>query len=501
MSRRPLLLLGLAGAGLFVAALDAYVVVTLLPAMTGDVGITIENFEQATPIVTGFLAGYVVAMPLLGAYSDARGRIPVYVACLAAFALGSVVTATAGLLSFAQLPWLVAGRFLQGLGGGGLVPLSLALAADLYRDRARTVALGSVAGLQEAGSVLGPIYGATITAAAAGLGGWRFVFWLNLPLSFLCGVGLLAGGWRQRSEGLVTPSKIDWLSALALGLGLGALVFALYPDDPEHRAVNALFVPGAAVAVGLLGTYAWRQLRTLEPLIPRDLLRSSAFIGATAANLLIGAALIVALVDVPIVGRLVFNLDALDSGLLLTQFLIGVPIGAVAGGIIAARTSNRMTAIAGMVVSAAAFVQMSTWPADALSLHAGPFRQADLALAACGVGFGLVIAPVTAAVLALTRGQSHGLATSLVVLARTMGMLFGLSTLTAFGLYRFHQILGTPVLSDTDLRERIKHLERLVAAAFLQEYREIFVIAAALCLVALLVIAFSLRPARTSGGT
>jgi len=499
VSRRPLFL-GLAGAGLFVAALDAYVVVTLLPAMSGDVGITIENFEQATPIVTGFLAGYVVAMPLLGAYSDARGRIPVYVACLAAFALGSVVTATAGLWSFAQLPWLVGGRFLQGLGGGGLVPLSLAIAADLYRDRSRAVALGSVAGLQEAGSVLGPIYGATVTAAAAGLAGWRFVFWLNIPLSLLCAAGLLAAGRRQ-DAGVPATSAIDWLSALLLGLGLGALVFALYPDDPEHRAVNALFVPGGVVAVVLLGAYAWRQVRRLEPLIPRDLLRSPAFLGATAANVLIGAALIVTLVDVPFVGRLVFNLEALDSGLLLTQFLIGVPIGAVAGGLIASRIGNRITAIAGMAVSAAAFLQMSSWTANELDLHAGPLRQADLGLAVCGLGFGLVIAPLTAGVLALTRGQSHGLATSLVVLARTMGMLVGLSTLTAFGLYRFHQILGTPVLNDTDLRERVKHLERLVAAAFLQEYREIFVIAAALCVAALLVIALSLRPARTSGGT
>src|SRR5579864_2576062 len=130
--------------------------------MMGDVGLTIERLEQATPIVTGFLGGYVVAMPLLGAYSDARGRVPVYAACMAVFAAGSVVTATSGLWTFAGLPWLIAGRVLQGLGGGGLVPLSLALAADLYRGEARTVALGSVAGLQEAGSVFGPLYGATL---------------------------------------------------------------------------------------------------------------------------------------------------------------------------------------------------------------------------------------------------------------------------------------------------------------------------------------------------
>src|SRR5260370_19263660 len=107
--------------------------------MMSDMGLPTERLEQATPMVAGFLGGYVVAMPLLGAFSDVRGRVPVYVACLAAFAAGSVMTATAGLWGFAGLPWLVAGRLVQGLGGGGLVPLSLALAAGLDRDRSRTV--------------------------------------------------------------------------------------------------------------------------------------------------------------------------------------------------------------------------------------------------------------------------------------------------------------------------------------------------------------------------
>ena len=498
MERR--VLVALAGTGLFIAALDAYVVVTLLPAMMSDIGLTIERLEQATPIVTGFLAGYVVAMPLLGAYSDVRGRIPVYVACIAAFAVGSVMTATAGIWGFAGLPWLVVGRFVQGLGGGGLVPLSLALAADLYRDRSRTFALGSVAALQEAGSVFGPLYGASVAAAAAGLGGWRFVFWLNVPLAAICGAGLVAAARRTALRPREPGSSIDWISALLLGVGLGLLVIALYPDDPEHRPTNALFVPAIIAASLGLAAYGWRHVRELEPLIPRDLLRSRTFIGAAVANVLVGAALIVALVDVPLLGRLVFNLDQLQSGLLLTQFLIGVPVGAAAGGLLAGRVGSRVTAVLGIALSAAAFFQMSGWRADELSLHVGPLRQADIALAICGFGFGLVIAPLTAAVLALTRGQSHGLATSLVVLARTMGMLVGLSALTAFGLYRFHQILGTPTITDPDLSDRIKHLEQLVSAAFLQEYREIFVIAAAMCVVAAVVIALSLPPARRNGG-
>ena len=481
-------MVSLAGAGLFLAALDAYVVVTLLPAMVAGVGLNIDSFEQATPIVTGFLGGYVIAMPLLGAYSDAHGRIPVYLACLAAFAAGSAVTASAGVWSFAGLPWLVGGRFIQGLGGGGMVPLTLALAADLYHDRARTLAIGGVAALQEAGSVFGPIYGASLGALGAGAGGWRFVFWLNLPLAVVCGAGLVAATRRGGLPAGEGSAVVDWASAALLGLGLGLLVLALYPDDPNQRATNALVVPAGTASLVVLAAYGWRQARRLQPLIPRDLLRSRGFLGAAAANLLVGAALMVALVDVPLLGRLVFDLNQLDSGLLLTQFLIGLPIGAVLGGFAAGRLGARLTATSGLVISAVAFLQMSGWRADELAHHLGPLRQADLSLAACGLGFGLVIAPLTASVLALTRNQSHGLAASLVVLARTLGMLVGLSALTAFGLHRFHQILGTPVLNDPDLRSRIDHLARLVSAAFLQEYREIFSFAAIICAVAAVVV-------------
>ena len=479
--------------------MDAYVVVTLLPAMIADVGLTIDALEQATPLISGFLAGYVVAMPLLGAYSDARGRAPVYLACIAVFAVGSAITATAGLFPLAGLPWLVAGRVLQGLGGGGLVPLTLALAADLYRDSGRMIALGSVAGLQEAGSVFGPLYGAVLAAATSSSGGWRIVFWVNVPLAALCGAGVWVSLRSPAARAVAaTPqqgrSEVDWISAALLGAGLGLLVLALYPDDPANRATGKFFAPAGIACIVLLTAYGWRQLRRLEPLIPRDLLRSAAFIGSSFANLLIGCALMVALVDVPLLGRLVFNLDQLDSGLLLSRLLAGVPIGALAGGLLSARVGLRPTVLLGIAFSAGAFWQMSGWRTSELALRLGPLREADVALAACGFGFGLVIAPLAAAVLNLARSETHGLASSLVVLARTVGMLIGLAALTAFGLHRFRQILGSPVLNDPTVKGRVDHLERLVGAAFLQEYREIFAIAAVICVAAGLIALATLGP-------
>lgn len=476
--------LGLAAAGLLLAALDALAVVTLLPQMLEAVELPIDHIEAAAPIVTGFLGGYVVAMPLLGAFSDARGRLPAYAAALAIFGIGSTLTALSPAIG-----WLVTGRVLQGLGGGALVPLSLALAADLYPAGQRGLAIGAVAAIQEAGSVLGPVYGASL---AAGLGGWRPVFWLNLPLGAL----IMTGLWLSLRRGLPASAhrsdahrNVEWLGALLLGLGLGLAVVALYPDDPGNRAVNANAIPFGAGALLLLAAFAWRQSRRVNPLLRRELLRRRAFAGSMLTNLLTGGALMVALVDVPILARGVYSQDTWHSGLLLTRFLLGVPIGALLGGWLAGRWGQRTSAAAGLLLAGAAFLLMSNWDLQELSASE---LTASAELAACGLGFGLVIAPLSTAVLDQTRGSEHGLASSLVVLSRTVGMVLVLASLTSVGLARLQTIIlerhcNSLTPGGGSLKDQVTAYENCLRGALLQEYREIFWIAAALCGLAALI--------------
>ena len=132
--RSARLLLGLAAVAVAFAAADTYVVVLSLPDMMGSVGLSVDELQRAAPIVSGFLLGYVAMLPLIGRIADLRGRTPVLVAALVVFAFGSLVTAAAY-----DLGSLVTGRFLQGVGGGGLVPVTLALVADLYPANRRGV--------------------------------------------------------------------------------------------------------------------------------------------------------------------------------------------------------------------------------------------------------------------------------------------------------------------------------------------------------------------------
>src|SRR3978361_2554700 len=125
--RAARLLLGLAAVAVMFAAADTYVVVLSLPDMMSSVGLSVEQLQRAAPIVSGFLLGYVAMLPLIGRIADLRGRAPVLLAALVVFAFGSLVTAAAY-----DLGSLVAGRFLQGVGGGGLVPVTLALVAGPF---------------------------------------------------------------------------------------------------------------------------------------------------------------------------------------------------------------------------------------------------------------------------------------------------------------------------------------------------------------------------------
>src|SRR6476660_595189 len=181
----------LATLAVLVTAADTYVVVLALPDILTGIGVSLDELQRATPIVGGFLLGYTATLPLLGRLADLRGRLPVLVGCLLLFALGSLLTATADGLGAAVL-----GRGLQGIGAGGLVPATLALVADRWPPERRSLPLGVVGAVQEAGAVLGPLAGAAILAVAH----WRAIFWLNLLLGLALAVGIAVGARLRRPD-------------------------------------------------------------------------------------------------------------------------------------------------------------------------------------------------------------------------------------------------------------------------------------------------------------
>jgi MFS transporter, DHA2 family, triacylglyceride efflux pump len=491
----------LASAGLFLAALDAYVVVAALLRMLTSVGIPVlpaGNLERATTIVTGFLLGYLAVMPLAGGLSDRFGRLRTMGVCLVLFAIGSLLTASAG-----SLGQMVAGRVLQGAGGGALVPIVLALAGDLYQGARRTAVLGAVSGLQELGSVLGPVWGGLLAATSSQ--GWRWIFVLNLLLAAALLVALWPG--IRQPPARFSAAPLDLPGAVLAAGALALLTLALYAGDPGSSPVGSGFWWQAPLALLLIVLFVVRERRSRAPLIDVRHFRDSGFSGAALTNALAGAGLMVALVFIPVLAQSsVFNLDPRQAALLLLRLLLGIPVGALAGGALAGRLrSNRGVAAIGMLIAAFALALMAGWNEDALRGHllGTPLRIADLELFAAGGGLGLEIAPVSAALLDLVSDAERGAAAAFLTMARLVGMLIGFSAVAGFGLYHFEQVtahLAPPLLSlRPDYGLRLAQYELQLRRAILDEYHAIFTLAAAVVLAGAVVAAATLRPPRLRG--
>ncbi len=584
VSRRARRQLVFAGGAVLLAAADTYVVVMALTAIMFDVGISIDKLQQAAPIISGFLVGYVAVLPLLGRLSDLYGRQPVFIACLLAFALGSLLTA-----SGTTLAMVVAGRALQGLGGGGLVPVTLALIADLWPAERRGAPLGIVTAVQEFGSVVGPLYGAAILALTT----WRVIFWINLPLvailaaglwfsrpcqgrmraastlvgqrdylggmllaiavvagvaaitapTFLTGnviIGALYGpvigtvavttpvtiiaivatatfcAWETLELGKTRPllrlralpelmRRADWLGSLLISSVLAAIVISFAVADPASEILGGTAAILLPLAVLASVWFVFHERRCTTPLIDFAAVGNPAAIGAVLSNLFIGCGLMAALVDVPIFARTTaYPTSQLDAALVLLHLLAAVPVGAIIGGMVCRRTGYRLITAVAMLLSGGMFAVMAHWNAGTLTeplFGAGWIHPSDVTLAVCGLGFGLAIAPVNAAILGAVEPAWHGLASSLVVVARSVGMLVGLSALTAVGLQRFHavaSILPSPQQLCPNTPTQCAAYDVLSRDAIISELHAIFLGAAIACGVAACLAAAMLR--RHGGG-
>lgn len=472
---------GVGGVAVLLAALDAYVVVSILVTIVNDLGMPINHLERATPIVTGYLLGYVAGMPLLARFSDRYGRRAVIYASLAGFAAGSALTAHAQTGTA-----LIVGRTVQGLAGGALLPVTLALVADLFGEASRASVLGAVGAAQELGSVLGPLYG----TAMAVLVGWRNIFWINIPLAALAALAVhrAVPGGRPPAE---RRPRIDVIGGLLLALGLGALVVALYNPAPDKSLLPswgpAMLAVGGAFLVGFV---VW-EIRARTKLLDLREVAKAPFFGSLGASLCAGAALLATLVFVQLDAQLALGKSATAATLLLVRFLIALPIGALAGGFLVRRLGERWVTVGGLVLAVAAYILIAGWPVHVLSsVHQiGPLRlpRLDTDLGLAGLGLGLIIAPLSSAVLAAVPAESHGIASAAVVVARMMGMLLGVSALAAWGLHRFQQLtanLPPPLpfgLTDAEYNAKYAIYQQALDRALQTEYREIFLATAAVC--------------------
>jgi len=472
------------GLAVLLGAVDTYVVVTIMTDIMKDVGIPINQIQRVTPIITWYLLGYIAAMPLLGRASDRFGRKLVLQVGLAGFAIGSVVTALSD-----DLTMLVIGRFIQGLSSGALLPVTLALAADLWAARNRAAVLGGIGAAQELGSVLGPLWGVAVVTL---LSTWRDVFWINIPFTVVAMVMIqISVPAREKSDG--PRERVDIVGGLLLAAALALAVFGLYNPRPDGKQIlppNGMLLVGLAIAAAI-AFFIWERVSRTKLIDPAGV-KFLPFLASLATSVCAGAALMVTLVNVELFGQGVLGLDQVAASMKLTWFLAALPIGALVGGAIATRIGDRIVVFAGMLIAGGAYWLVSGWTVNVLSdrhdlgFISLPAFATDLALA--GFGLGVVIGPLTSAALRVIPAAQHGIASSLVVVARMTGMLVGVAALSAWGLYRFNQILATlPSSGGNSLIEKVTAEALRYKTAFAMQYGEMFEITFIVCVIGALI--------------
>ena len=481
---RPGLVLAVVGFGMFVAADDLTVVSTLLRQIVGDLEIALpERIDDAAWIVNAYLVAYVAVMPIAGRLSDIVGRRAVIVGGLGLFAIGSAfIPFTTSLGPF--LFW----RVVTAIGGGAVVPVALAAVADVYPEGRRGRALGAVGALETLGWVWGPLFGAMLVRFLD----WRWQFYLNVPLA----IGGMAAAWVVlRGVGQRDPGRrLDAAGTVALSVALVALTIGLVESGDISSATDLaglteggglLAWPIFLVAAMATAAFVLIERRGDDPLVGRAVLKSRTTRVALATNLLVGAVLAIAMVDIPLFVNLVVEFDvrsaAVTSGWVLTGLTAAMAVMTVAGGRLGDRISHRAPTLAGMAAAGAALVVMgTTWDtaidAFAMSVHA----------ALLGAGIGLVTAPLTAAVVDEVPPERRGLGTAFVVISRLIGLAVGLAGLTAWALHRYDTLRATidlPPLTDPGYADAAEAAQRHLSAAVLSET---FLAAAAVAGLALL---------------
>lgn len=458
-SSQPVVL-GILCLGVFSTALDQTVVVAALPSVMVDLEIPLTDLDKASWIVTAYLVSYTVAMPLAGRLSDVHGRVRMFQAALLLFAIGSALVAMAP-----NFPWVVTARVLQAAGGGATVPIGLAMAVGAVEPQRRGVALGLVAASAEAGSVLGPLYGGGIIEWL----GWRWIFWLDIPQSFFLMALLVILPNRANPR-----AKMDYLGALALGGALTVLSLAL-----SQRSIfsGESTVPYFMIAAGVLmvGLLLLVERRMAQPLFASFLYKSRAFLSSNATQFLVGVSLIISLVAVPLMAATVMEKPAWESALHLFRLTAAIPVGAILGGYILRRTGVRAVCITGLAFIGTGLLFMSGWETqvDQLRLTAP--------LLITGLGFGLVIPPITVSALSAAPGDYWGAAASLVTASRMVGMALGLAALSAWGIERFYSLTA-----DVALGETFEETEAPLIEAGVTVFQNLFMIAGFLALFSIL---------------
>ncbi len=393
---------------LFLAALDQTIVGTALPRIVAE----LKGLEYYSWVLTAYLVTSTIMTPISGKLGDLFGRKPLLLTGMIGFVLASALCGQAQ-----DMVQLVIFRGIQGVFGGVLFSSVFASIADLFTIERRARIQGLGGGIFGIASVIGPTLGGYLTDSV----GWRWVFYVNVPVGAAAILVVLLT--MPRTSHNATWRDIDFIGAGALTAGLAPLLvaFSITRDhDWGSPAVLGLLAVGVAMLVG----FFFLERRTGHPIVPFELFKNRTFAVSVITGFFVSVGMFGAIVYVPLVYQGVLGIPATDSGLLITPMMVGLVFGSVMAGqlMLKIKRYRYIGTFAAALIAIGTYLMSTITPATQQIEVVG-----DLVIVGLGVGitFPLYLNSVQAAV----EPRFIGVVTSQIQFFRNVGATIGIAVL------------------------------------------------------------------------
>lgn len=392
--------------GLLLAALDQTIVSTALPTIVSELG----GLNHLSWVVTAYILASTAATPLWGKLGDQYGRKKLFQAAIVIFLIGSALCGVAQ-----NMPQLIGFRALQGLGGGGLIVLSMAIVGDIVSPRERGKYQGLFGGVFGTMSVLGPLLGGFFTEHLS----WRWVFYINLPIGV---VALLVIAAVLHIPVRPTRHTIDYLGTFLIASVATCLVLVASLGGTTWAWASGQIIGLAVLGAVLLVAFLYVEQRAAEPVLPLGLFRIRTFSLVAVISFIVGFAMFGAMTYLPTFLQVVQGVSPTLSGVHMLPMVFGMLLTSTASGQIVSRTGRwKVFPIAGTGVTAVGLVLLhqltetsSTWEMSAYFF-------------VFGAGLGLVMQVLVLVVQNAVSYADLGVATSGATFFRSIGASFGVA--------------------------------------------------------------------------
>ncbi|WP_326827590.1 MULTISPECIES: MDR family MFS transporter [unclassified Streptomyces] len=396
---------------MLLAMLDNLIVGTAMPTIVGDLG----GLEHLSWVVTAYTLATAASTPIWGKLGDMYGRKAIFLTSIVLFLIGSVLSGMAQ-----DMGQLIGFRAIQGLGAGGLMVGVMAIIGDLVPPRERGKYQGLMAGVMAIAMIGGPLVGGTITDHL----GWRWSFYINLPLGAVALAMVTAVLHLPNKER--TKAKVDYLGAGLLTLGITAIVLVTTWGGSEYAWDSAVIMELAAIGVVSLVGFLFVETKAAEPIIPLHIFRNRNFTLMSLVGFMSGFVMFGAVLFLPLFQQSVQGASATNSGLLLLPMLLSMMIVSLIAGRVTTSTGKyKIFPIIGSVLMVAGLFLLSQMDTDTTRFISGVY----MAVLGAGMGFLMQITMLVAQ--NSVELKDMGVASSATTLFRTLGSSFGVAIMGA----------------------------------------------------------------------